>query len=600
MIFVGFTTNYINIPIYKEYKVLQITLGDPSKPTYEKLVKINQTNTKIFIHSKYTYNISKKNINYPIKTEIDFLKSIKEENTGIVIHLSKYYTESRTEGLQDVANKLNEIILKYLYNTSYSILLETSHVYKHLGSRIEDFYIIYENLTDLSKKHIGICLDTSHLFLSGIDISNINILLDYLAIFEQKIGLNNIKLIHLNDINSKLFGEHTAHLSILDKNGKIFFNNYLILDIIIILSKIYNIPIILERNKTNIAIINQEIKFIFDHITNFDINNFNIIIKNLIIINFINLLEDYYTYIDNKYISYLYKFKKYIIEIYNYKNKQFLNSKKIYKNQDIILDFIKDESYVFLYNDIKNILENYSYNIFLKYLNDINYTSLKELNNIKFLGIETVKTLYYKYNINNIQELQNLPITKKKKILNKIQYKSLQYYKFIRKELPINILLEICDKILTFKFELYIFGSIYRYNNNLQIQEKGIKDIDLLIVINKESDVEEFLIVLKNNFIIKGILIDGERRKSYVIKYTLKHKQYYFLLDFYICKKEEFVFMSIYLKGPIEKNIILRKIAKYKGYTLSNTSLININSKKHYYFGTEDDLYKFLNYKNEK
>lgn len=602
MFYIGFSTNYINIPVYSNYKVLQVTLGKPSVPQYDNIVTIKKTKTKIFIHSKYTYNISKKNINYPIKTEIEFLKSINEENTGIVIHLSKYYTKTRYEGLLDVSNKLNELCLKYLYKTSYSILLETSNIYEHLGSRIDDFYTIYDNLTDLSKQHIGICLDTSHLFLSGTDISNINILLDYLAMFEQKIGLKRIKLIHLNDIDSKLFGTHTPHLSILDENGKIFFNNHLILDIILLVVKIYNIPIILERNdsKTNINNINTEINYINEYNNNFEISTFNTIIKNLIILNFISLLEDYYTYIDNKKLIYLNKFKKFIIEIYNYKNKQYMNSKKLYKPDTIILDFLKNNEYNFLYADINNIFNNYSYEIFLNYINDINYKNLKELNNIKFLGIETVKKLYYTYHIHNLEELQKLPIAEKKKLLTIPQYKALQCYKFMNKETPLDVLLQICDHILSINFNLHIYGSIYRYKNSLLTQnEKQFKDIDLLIVVNKDNEINEineFFKILETKFLIKGTLLNGDRRKNLLLKYNIKRKNYYFLLDLYICNNNEYVFMSIYLKGPKENNIILRKIAKHKGYILSNVGLVDLRGNK-YYFNSEEELYHFLKYK---
>lgn len=594
MVFLGFSTNYINIPIYTSYKVLQVTLGDPANPTYDKLVKINKTNTKIFVHSKFTYNISKKNIHYPIKTEIEFLKSINEEHSGIVIHLSKFYTKTRQEGLVDVAIKLNELCLKYLYKTTYKILLETSNIYTHLGSNIDDFYIIYKNLTDLSKNHIGICLDTSHVYLAGIDISNINILLDYLATFEQKIGLKNIKLIHLNDINSTIFGNHTPHLSILDENGKIFFNNYLVLDVILVLSKLYNIPIILERS-SDIKYINREIEFINNHNTIFDVQNFNIIIKNLIIINFINLLEDFYMFMDNKYLPYLHKFKLFLINIYNYKNKNYIEN--VYKPESDILKFLSSNEYKFIYSDIDKIYHNYSYDIFLYYLNNNDYKSLKELYNIKFLGIETVKKIYYVHHINNIEELQSLTVSRKKRLLTQPQFKALQCYKYINKDTPLDMLIFISKDLVKFDYNLHVFGSIYRYLNNMIVQSNvtSFKDIDLLLVKKDDKDVENYLKDLENKYMFKGTLINGDKRKSFVLKFYYKKKNYYFILDFYVCNEDEFVFMSIYLKGPAEKNIILRKIAKSKGYTLSNTSLIDSTGKK-YYFISEEELYKFLNY----
>lgn len=599
MYLIGFSTNYINIPIYTNYKVLQVTLGSPNESKYEDFYKfkIDRKNTKIFIHSKYTYNISKNNINYPIKTEVEFLKFINEENSGIVIHLSKYYTKNRHDALLDVANKLNELTQKYLINTTYSILLETSHIYEHLGSRIDDFYVIYNNLTDLAKKHVGICLDTSHLFLAGLDISNINILLEYMALFEQKIGFNYIKLIHLNDIDSEVFGKHTPHLSVNDEKGKIFYNNYLNLDVFLILAKKYIIPIILERN--TLQYINKEINFIKNHNLNISERVFFIIIKNIIVINFINLLIDYYTFINNNYLNSLKKFKKFIIELYNESNHNYFKSKHIYKSYETVLQFLYDrkEEFKFIIFDIKEIYYNYSYDIFLKYINNCDYISMKNLYDVMFLGVETVKKLFYEHSISSIADLQKLPISKKKKILTIPQYKALQCYKFIKQNIPLNIILNICKLILSFSFNLNIYGSIYRFlHNKTQDQNATFKDIDLLLVIEHEKDIDNFFKKMDNTFLLKGILIDGEKRKSMVYKYVDNKKNYFFILDFYSCVPDEFVFMSVYLKGPTESNIILRKIAKSKGYVLSNTSLKDLEGNK-YFFNTEEELFKFFNYK---
>lgn len=602
MYLIGFSTNYINIPIYTNYKVLQVTVGNPNESKYDDFYRFNidKTDTKIYVHSKYTYNISKHNINYPIKTEVEFLKYIKQENTGIVIHLSKYYTKLRHDALLDVANKLNELTQKYLINTTYSILLETSHIYDHLGSRIDDFYTIFNNLTDVAKKHVGVCIDTSHLFLAGLDISNINILLEYIALFEQKIGLNYIKLIHLNDINSDLFAKHTPHLAVNDENGKIFYNNYLNLDIFLILAKRYDIPIILERN--TLQYINKEINFIKNHNLNISENVFFVIIKNIIVINFINLLLDYYMFINNDHINSLKKFKKFIIELYNEKEHNYFKSSHIYKSFETVLQFLYDrkKEYNFIIFDIKQIYYHYSYDIFLKYINNCDYISMKNLNELMFLGVETVKKLFYIHNISSISDLQKLPILKKKKLLTIPQYKALQCYKFIKQNIPVDIMLNICNEILSLHFNLNIYGSIYRYlqdkNKNLDIT---FKDIDLLLVIEHENDISNFLNQMDKIFLLKGILIDGEKRKSIVYKYVYNKKNYFFILDFYSCLPDEFIFMSVYLKGPTEINIILRKIAKSKGYILSNTSLKDSEGKK-YYFNTEQDLFAFLDYKKKK
>lgn len=95
---IGPTINYNNLELYNKYNTVQITLDDLSDPNYKKKYEtFLNISENVFIHSKYCYNISKKNINFPIKTESEYLKSINKNNGGIIIHLSKYYLDTREE-----------------------------------------------------------------------------------------------------------------------------------------------------------------------------------------------------------------------------------------------------------------------------------------------------------------------------------------------------------------------------------------------------------------------------------------------------------------------------------------------------------------------
>lgn len=602
---IGFSTNYNNINLYENYPVLQITLGNPSEANYEETYDYDlykNKKTKIFLHSKFTYNISKNNINYSIKKEITFLKNIKQKNTGVIIHLSKNHKNTKEEGLKDVANKLNELCEKYIKDTSFYILLETSYNINHLGSSIDDFYYIFENLNDLSKTHIGICIDTSHIFLSGYPINNVNYLIEYFALFDEKIGLEKIKLIHLNDINSKPFGKHTPHLSILNNTGKIFYNNYINLDFILSLSKLYKIPLILERNfsknvKQDILKINEEIHFINSYKI-VSLRYFNIIIKNIIFLNFVNLLIDFYEInFHNENVENLKKLKKFIIESYNEKNKNYFNSTKLKFNQNqYIYDIINKREYKEFYDDFNNILNNYNYNLFLKYLNSHKYISIKNLLTLKFIGIESALKLYNNYNIFSIEDLLNLPLKTRKQILTNVQYKSLQNYKFLKNNIYYDIALQIEEKLksnLYPKFNINIYGSFYRSKNNID-NLKIFKDLDALLVVNNEGETELFLKELYKIFLLKGIILDGDKKKFIVLKYEIKKKNYFFILDLYICKPEEELYMFIYLKNSKFKNILLRKIAKAKKYILSNTSLYDIVNTKYIFLKEEKELYNLL------
>lgn len=627
---IGISCNINDIDTYLNiFSIFQLHLGDLSKPEYPELnndiitkLKNKETKSDFFIHSKICFNISKENINFAIKKEVNFLKSINQK-TGIVIHLSKFYITDRFEALLDVCNKLNILFDKYVQDENISLILETSYNFKHLGSRIEDFEVIFNNINPKFKERLGICLDTSHLFLSGYVINDLSYLIEYFTLFHMKIGLDKIKLIHLNDIDSKYFGKHTQHLSILNDSGKIFSNKE-ILNFFISFAFIYNIPIILERKNNIIEHINEEIKEIYSFIDpelniinkntlreeniNLILRNkleFDIFIKVNIILNFLNTLIDFYnvTEFDNNIkTEELTNIKKKIISIFNNEPDEGIieiNSKFKFTFQD---------NYYLVKDDIDKILNNYSYSIFKKYLEDSNYKTISELMSIKFIGPETIKNLIT-HNIRSIEDLK-ARVKTQKNLLTQQQKQALTNYKFIRPLMFSNAELIIEQITTNFKSYIYhILGSYYRIKNTkeedqkiinkLIIQPKQqqlIKDIDLLFVMEDSNTqiLETFLNKITTIFSVKAILLNGNRRKSYLLKTEIKKKNIFFVLEIYICNKLEEPFMILYLKGPTEKNMKMYKIAQHKGYKMSSTGLYDINKKENIYFESDKDILAFL------
>ena len=68
------------------------------------------------------------------------------------------------------------------------------------GTTLEEIKYLIDN----TSYPVGVCLDTCHLNDSGIDMSKFD---DYLNIFDEKIGLDKIKCIHIND-SKNIIGSH--------------------------------------------------------------------------------------------------------------------------------------------------------------------------------------------------------------------------------------------------------------------------------------------------------------------------------------------------------------------------------------------------------
>lgn len=78
-----------------------------------------------------------------------------------------------------------------------------------LGSRFEELSYILEKVN--KPECFGICFDTCHVFVAGYDIRGYEGYERVLMKFDRLIGLDRLKVIHLNDSMGKWASRHDEH-----------------------------------------------------------------------------------------------------------------------------------------------------------------------------------------------------------------------------------------------------------------------------------------------------------------------------------------------------------------------------------------------------
>jgi deoxyribonuclease-4 len=171
---------------------------------------------EIFGHSIYLSNLASQN-NYIYTNTINNLVSGmvmagKAGFAGVVTHIGAHGGVGEKEGILRVVNAIKQI--QGITEGKVPLLLETdSGAGTHLGGRFEE---ISEIIKTAEVDSIGVCLDTCHIFVAGYDILTPPKFDEVLNDFDKKIGLKNLKLLHLND--SK--GELGSHLDRHEEIGK--------------------------------------------------------------------------------------------------------------------------------------------------------------------------------------------------------------------------------------------------------------------------------------------------------------------------------------------------------------------------------------------
>jgi len=221
----------------------------------------NEIENKV-VHASYSINLANNWDDYSWWIDLfidEILYSAEINAMFIVIHLGKRLKLTKEETLNNMFTSLLHVHNKTKKANNVKILIETS---AGQGTEtcflLEDLAYFYKKISKHEniefKNRFGICLDTCHIFAAGYDISNSKNIKHFLNKFNKLIGIEHIKLIHLNDSKYKVG-------SMIDRHENIGIG-YIGKKALLCIAKFFikkNIPIILETpNKYH----NKEINFL--------------------------------------------------------------------------------------------------------------------------------------------------------------------------------------------------------------------------------------------------------------------------------------------------------------------------------------------------
>jgi len=155
----------------------------------------------------------------------------------LVTHLGSHKGSGEENGIRRLVGALNKVAET---NADVIILLENTAGQKNsVGSDFTQLEEIFSKCKP--SKKFGICLDTCHAFVAGYDLRTKEDVTKVIKKFDDSIGLENLKILHLNDSKGELNSNRDRHdhigLGAIGKEG--------LGEIVKIMNK-NNIPIVLE------------------------------------------------------------------------------------------------------------------------------------------------------------------------------------------------------------------------------------------------------------------------------------------------------------------------------------------------------------------
>ena len=119
----------------------------------------------------------------------------------LVVHVGSHLGKGVAAGIKQAAKAVNTALSKV--DNNVMILLENMAGQRNsVGSRFENIRRILDLIEDESR--VGVCLDTCHAFAAGYDFRTREAIENTLRDFDEIIGLNRLKVVHVNDSKGDL------------------------------------------------------------------------------------------------------------------------------------------------------------------------------------------------------------------------------------------------------------------------------------------------------------------------------------------------------------------------------------------------------------
>jgi deoxyribonuclease-4 len=130
---------------------------------------------------------------------------------GVVFHVGSHLGEGLEAGYERATPALRELL--ELTDDRLWLLLENSAgAGGTVGRSTDELATLFERLD--RHERLGICLDSCHWWVSGIDVTDPEALDAALADVDDRIGLDRLRCLHVNDAGAALGSNRDRHASL--------------------------------------------------------------------------------------------------------------------------------------------------------------------------------------------------------------------------------------------------------------------------------------------------------------------------------------------------------------------------------------------------
>lgn len=170
----------------------------------------------VVVHSSYLINLCASDREILKKSRISFIEELKRcEKIGalcLVFHPGAHLGKGEDYGIKMTAESLNIIHERTPNFKTLTVIELTAGQGTVIGYRFEQIRKLIDLIEE--KDRIGVCVDTCHIFSAGYDIRTEKGCVNVFKEFDEIIGIDKIKVFHLNDSKRELNSRVDRHFHI--------------------------------------------------------------------------------------------------------------------------------------------------------------------------------------------------------------------------------------------------------------------------------------------------------------------------------------------------------------------------------------------------
>jgi deoxyribonuclease-4 len=176
-----------------------------------------ETELGVVVHALYLVNLAAPDDGVYTKS-VDTMRATVDaacaiEADAVVFHVGSHLGAGFDVGLERVVPALTQVLDRC--NDATWLLMENSAgAGGTVGRSIEELGVIFEALG--RHERLGVCLDSCHLFVSGVDVGDPVAMDAVVAEVDDRIGLDRLRVLHANDAKAPLGSNRDRHENVDD------------------------------------------------------------------------------------------------------------------------------------------------------------------------------------------------------------------------------------------------------------------------------------------------------------------------------------------------------------------------------------------------